>query len=76
MIALNASLLQIHTPCRPAHRPPEKIREIVGLRNKKCVPCEGGVTPLEESQVNQLRMQVRGPWAVCGCVHVRMRAWC
>jgi len=35
--------------------------EIVGLKNKKCVPCEGGVQPLPESEINRLQKQVRGP---------------
>ncbi len=34
------------------------MAEIVGLKNKKCVPCEGGVQPLSESEINRLQKQV------------------
>lgn len=33
--------------------------EIVGLKNKKCVACEGGIEPLPESEINRLQKQVR-----------------
>lgn len=34
--------------------------ELIGLRNRKCVPCEGGnVQKLEESEANRLRQQAR-----------------
>lgn len=44
-------------------KPPDKIGEIVGLKNKRCIPCEGDVKPLSESEVNKLVMQVPG-WKV------------
>jgi hypothetical protein len=37
--------------------------EIVGLKNKKCVPCEGGVQALGDAEVNRLAKQVRPPLA-------------
>jgi 4a-hydroxytetrahydrobiopterin dehydratase len=45
-------------------KPPEAIRDITGLRNKKCVPCEGGnIEKLEEGEINRLRLQCPG-WKV------------
>lgn len=44
-------------------KPPDAIGNIVGLKNKRCVPCEGDVKPLGESDVNKLRLQVPG-WKV------------
>lgn len=34
-----------------------------GLEERKCVPCEGGVPPLDKSQVEKLLAQVSG-WSV------------
>ena len=31
----------------------------MGLKAKKCVPCEGGAQPLPETEVNRLAKQVR-----------------
>ena len=46
-------------PSRLPSRPPERIGEIVGLKNRKCVPCEGGkVQALTEPQANRLLKQV------------------
>ena len=36
--------------------------ELIGLKSKKCVPCEAGAEPLPESEVNRLCQQVGG-WA-------------
>lgn len=45
-------------------RPPDAMGEITGLKNKKCLPCEGGKVPkLEENEVNRLRSQCPG-WRV------------
>lgn len=45
-------------------RPPEAMGKIIGLKNKKCVPCEGGALALlPESEVNRLRLQCAG-WRV------------
>ena len=43
----------------PPRRPPDAMAEIVGLKNKKCVACEGGIEPLPESEINRLQKQVR-----------------
>jgi len=52
--------LSICSSCRP----PDAIRDITGLRNKKCIPCEGGeIEKLEESEINRLRLQCAG-WRV------------
>lgn len=46
------------------YRPPDAIKDITGLLNKKCVPCEGGnVQKLEESDCNRLRQQCPG-WRI------------
>lgn len=45
-------------------KPPDKIREFVGLTSRRCVPCEGGnVAQLDEKEVERLRQQVPG-WRV------------
>lgn len=45
-------------------KPPEAMGEITGLKNKKCVPCEGGqVSRLEDTEINRLRAQCPG-WRV------------
>lgn len=42
-------------------KPPEKISEIIGLKSKRCIPCEGGnVQKLEEKEVERLKKQVPG----------------
>ncbi len=38
--------------------------EIVGLKNKKCVACEGGIEALPESEINRLQKQVGRAWTV------------
>jgi hypothetical protein len=32
--------------------------ELIGLKSKKCVPCEAGAQPLSETEVNRLCQQV------------------
>ncbi|PSC76700.1 pterin-4-alpha-carbinolamine dehydratase [Micractinium conductrix] len=44
-------------------KPPEAMNEIMGLQSKKCVPCEGGVQALGETDVNRLAKQCAG-WRV------------
>ncbi len=34
--------------------------KVVGLKSKRCVPCEGGASPLAEAEVENLRRQVPG----------------
>ena len=34
------------------------------LNNKKCVPCEGGIPPLGEEEINELRGQIHTDWEV------------
>jgi 4a-hydroxytetrahydrobiopterin dehydratase len=34
------------------------------LSKKKCVPCEGGVPPLEADKINELKQQVNSDWQV------------
>jgi len=34
------------------------------LAEKKCVPCEGGTSPLQESQIQEYLGQLRGEWEV------------
>ena len=40
-------------------RPPDKIASIIGLKSKKCVPCEAGAKPLTDAEIELLRRQVR-----------------
>ncbi|KAL4859169.1 putative pterin-4-alpha-carbinolamine dehydratase [Chlorella vulgaris] len=44
-------------------KPPEAMNDIMGLHSKKCVPCEGGVQALSETDVNRLGNQCPG-WRV------------
>ena len=45
-------------------KPPDAIGEITGLKNKKCLPCEGGAVPkLSDVEVNRLKLQCVG-WKV------------
>lgn len=45
-------------------RPPDAMGEITGLKNKKCLPCEGGNIPkLDETEKNRLRLQCPG-WRI------------
>ena len=55
-VPLPLSLLPLPLCCRP----PEAMNEIMGLQSKKCVPCEGGVQALGETDVNRLAKQVGG----------------
>ncbi|QDZ20294.1 transcriptional coactivator/pterin dehydratase [Chloropicon primus] len=42
-------------------KPPEKIKEIIGLAKKRCIPCEGkDIKALTESEADLLRKQVPG----------------
>ncbi len=34
------------------------------LKNKKCVPCEGNVPPLDEDAIRQYLGQLKTPWEV------------
>lgn len=44
-------------------KPPEGMGELIGLKSKKCVPCEAGAQPLSETEVNRLCQQCAG-WRV------------
>ncbi len=39
------------------------------LSKKKCVPCEGGVEPLDKDRINQLRKQIKN-WEVYKNHHI------
>ena len=34
------------------------------LAQKRCIPCEGGVPPLKEDEINQLMAKLEGGWKV------------
>ncbi len=34
------------------------------LKKKKCAPCEGGVPPLKEPEIKELKKQVHNDWKV------------
>ena len=57
---------QGHADTEHVIKPPESIGEIVGLKNKKCVPCEGGknVVALSEDEADRLRMQAGAGWRI------------
>ena len=52
--------------------------ELIGLKSKKCVPCEAGAQPLSETEVNRLCQQVGGCCEPCvwvqgmGCLLPRL----
>lgn len=63
LLPCGPTLLGAECALGPLHcRPPEAMGEIVGLKNKKCVACEGGIEALSESEINRLQKQV-GSWA-------------
>ena len=41
-------------------RPPAAMANVIGLRSKRCVPCEAGASPLSDADVENLRRQVPG----------------
>ena len=43
------------------------------LASKKCVPCRGGVPPLEGAQIESLRRQIDGAWRVVKDHHLERR---
>ena len=40
------------------------------LTNKKCLPCEGGVQPLEKDQITEMLRQVSDKWGVVDQHHL------
>jgi 4a-hydroxytetrahydrobiopterin dehydratase len=40
--------------------------DIIDLRTKKCVPCEGGVAPFSETQSKEMLAQVGKTWNLVG----------
>ncbi|MFW5872349.1 MAG: 4a-hydroxytetrahydrobiopterin dehydratase [bacterium] len=34
------------------------------LKNKKCVPCEGGIPPLKPGEINQIKKELKEGWNV------------
>ena len=34
------------------------------LSAKKCVPCEGGIAPLNENEIAELKKQISGQWVI------------
>ena len=41
-------------------RPPQAMGKVVGLKSKRCVPCEEGAAPMSDAEVEILRRQVPG----------------
>lgn len=45
-------------------KPNFKIQVFMDLSTKKCVPCEGGVPPLNENEISDLKEQISDSWIV------------
>jgi 4a-hydroxytetrahydrobiopterin dehydratase len=45
-------------------KPNFKIQVFMDLSSKKCVPCEGGVPPLNEKEISDLKEQISDSWIV------------
>jgi len=43
----------------------------MGLAEKKCVPCRGGVPPLDQSQIDELLPELGEGWYVNGDGHLQ-----
>ena len=48
--------------------------EILSLHEKKCVPCEGGIPPLNSTEIEPLISQLDDGWEVVGQHHLE-RTW-
>ena len=48
--------------------------ERVALHEKQCIPCEGGVPPLDEAQRAEFLPQLNGDWQVINGHHLE-RTW-
>jgi len=40
------------------------------LASKECVPCKGGILPLEGDELDSLRSQLKGEWGVVDSHHL------
>ena len=45
--------------------------ELMALTDKKCVPCEGGVQPFTESQINDYLAQLKTEWEVVAFIKIK-----
>jgi 4a-hydroxytetrahydrobiopterin dehydratase len=36
----------------------------MNLGEKKCKPCEGGVPPLDQKQINELKSHIKSDWSI------------
>ncbi|RAH15736.1 MAG: 4a-hydroxytetrahydrobiopterin dehydratase [Methanobacteriota archaeon] len=43
----------------------------MGLFEKKCIPCQGGIPPLNEDQINDYLPQINENWEVIKLHHLR-----
>ncbi|OHA68641.1 MAG: 4a-hydroxytetrahydrobiopterin dehydratase [Candidatus Wildermuthbacteria bacterium RIFCSPLOWO2_01_FULL_47_18] len=43
----------------------------MALTDKKCVPCEGGVQPFTESQINDYLAQLKTEWEVVAFIKIK-----
>ena len=44
------------------------------LHKKKCLPCEGGIPPMEEDEINQFLKEIDGRWKSIDNHHLE-RTW-
>jgi 4a-hydroxytetrahydrobiopterin dehydratase len=40
------------------------------LKNKHCIPCQGGVPPMKQKEINDLLMNLQGDWQVNNLGHL------
>lgn len=40
------------------------------LSDKKCIPCEGGIPPLEKKEIDKLLSELQNEWIVNGSGHL------
>lgn len=36
----------------------------MNLSEKKCRPCEGGIPPLDEKEIDELKVHIKGDWKI------------
>ena len=50
------------------------VEKMGGLENKECVPCMGGVPPLNEEEARKLLVQIDQNWKIIDNRHIE-RSW-
>ncbi len=47
--------------------------EIISLTEKRCIPCEGGIPPLTEAEIQPLLSQINNEWKVIANHHIERK---